>query len=1073
MVFLTGLKERLLTASAILVGGTVCGGPLGAIAASVAGGIVSPDLVTAHMNNIGVRLHRSGDQLGNHDLTAATGLAIALIIKSIGEAGTYPASTKKLTALAKYTLRAWQEIAQNIKQAEETNFDPIQEANIVELFQKGTADYVGQKVLTADDWQYLLKNWLCPGAKVELLDHVLSEVAGQLRDKFAFALREVLKADFETGGKAFAGLTLSLLGEMRGILQELLESRGEVQGQLLTAELTADLTAQLTVVTELRQELEGNTQRFKELGLQINSGFEAVLRELGLTQANITRMREELLEELRQLQAGLAKVSEQNEKIQETVDTGFAQSSQENQKIQETVDQGFERVIGYLEREKPQIQAISFSLDTSPPTVTNFQGRVEELKTVNGWLDDENNKLGVIVGMGGMGKSTLAAKVFRQRTDFQDKDKLWLDLGQRPSYSIVAREILRLLGQYSQVDLEAIEEACLTNVLINCLQRQRFLLVWDNLESVIGDEGYGEFLRRWLGKCHQTEILVTTQVVPELLQGKPTELDLPGLLVEDGVNFLKDLHITGNNTELEAFVQRVNGHPLTLKLAAGLLTDEFGKGTKISKLADLGLLEVSELMCRLEGEHREAVVQLVAVLDASFQRLSERWQRILSAVVVLRQVFNTEMVTALVEEEIREKDLRGLAQRGFLVAETAGYRLQPFIADYLKFRLGDLREAHLQAIAFYESRYKDRSQWQTVQDVQEYLEVFYHLCELGEYEAAFDVIWDKDDVNNFLDLRGKNQLRVKLYHQLIANLTDQQDCRYRLSLMNLGNAYHSLGQYTEAITFLEQSLVIYREIQDKQGEANCLMNLGNANYSLEHYPEAIALYQQALSIQREIQDRQGEANCLMNLGNVNYSLEHYPEAISLYQQALSIQREIQDRQGEANCLMNLGNVNYSLEHYPEAISLYQQALAIQREIQDRQGEANSLGNLGNANYSLGIYPEAITFYQKALEIYREIHDRRSEARTLSNLSFVYNKAGRIREGIEASQQAMFLHQELNLPLDVYPIPHWTKKLVKFSQHSKFHLVLCFIGGVFAFPFALIWLIIIILYRLIYQLFKRR
>lgn len=381
MVFLSGPQERLLTAGAILVGATICGGPLGAIAGSVAGGIVANDIVPVHLNSIGVRLRRSGDQLANHDLTAATGLTISLIIKSIGEAGTYPASTNKLTTLAKYALQAWQSIAQQLKQLAVENFAPLQEVNITELFRKGTADYVDQTVLTTDDWHDLLKNWLCPGAKVEFLDHVLVEVAGQLRDKFAFALREVLKADFEKGGKAFAGLTLSLLGEMREILQELVAGRVELEGQVLPAELTAELkrelTAQLTVVTELRQELEGNSQRFEELGQQINSGFEAVLRELGLTQANITRMREELLEELGQLQAGLVEVKEQ-------VEAGFVQSSQENQKLQNTVEVGFERVIGYLEREKPQIQAISFSLDTNPPTVTKFQGRVKELKTVNG-----------------------------------------------------------------------------------------------------------------------------------------------------------------------------------------------------------------------------------------------------------------------------------------------------------------------------------------------------------------------------------------------------------------------------------------------------------------------------------------------------------------------------------------------------------------------------------------------------------------------------------------------------------------------------------------------------------------
>ena len=55
---------------------------------------------------------------------------------------------------------------------------------------------------------------------------------------------------------------------------------------------------------------------------------------------------------------------------------------------------------------------------------------------------------------------------------------------------------------------------------------------------------------------------------------------------------------------------------------AGLLNDEIGSGAKISDLASLGVVDVAQLMTRLQGIHRRELVQLVAVLDASFNRLS-------------------------------------------------------------------------------------------------------------------------------------------------------------------------------------------------------------------------------------------------------------------------------------------------------------------------------------------------------------------------------------------------------------------------------------------------------------------
>ncbi|MCC5896760.1 MAG: tetratricopeptide repeat protein [Phormidium sp. BM_Day4_Bin.17] len=1157
MGLLAPAQTRLLTATAVLVGGTVCGGysgfiaGFGEIAASVAGGIVPDDMLAQYLNRTAVRLRGSQDKLGNHDLTEVTGFAIALIIKSIAEAGTYPHSTKKLTTLAKYTLKAWQEVAEALKEGEKVNFDPIQETELTELFRGNTREYVTQTVLRAEDWQILLKHWLCPGAKVQLPENVVQEVAAQLREKFAFALREVLKGDFAEGGRAFAGLTLSLLGEMQGILQELLNTSSQTQ--------TQDLQAELAAVRQLREELGADSQRFQVWGNQIQSGFGEVLRELGLTRGTLAEMRTELQQELRSLQEtlteGLGHLSLQNQQLQDTVETGFeegfASLNQQNQDLQETLETGFERVVAFFERDTSGVQAISFSLDTNPPKVSNWQGREEELKRVNRWLDDENTKLGVIVGLPGMGKSTLAAKLFRERTDFEDK--LWLDLGQRPSYSLVARGILQQLGKLSPQDLEDIPETRLTEVLVHCLQRRRFLLVLDNLESVLSDEGYREVLQRWLGACHQTEILVTTQVAPKLVQENPTELALGGLSAREGAQLLRELAVGGTEADLQEFVNQVNGHPLMLKLVAGLLHEELGEEVTIGQLAGLGIADVGLLMSRLRGYHRQEVVQLVAVLDASFNRLSEKWRRLLLSLVVLRQAFDGTVASAMIGETVAEKELRGLAKRGFLLAEAQGYRFLPFIAEYLKFRLGDLQEAHLGAIRFYESRIKPRVEWERLEDVQEYLEVFYHRCELGEYEAAFDVIWDGNNVSNFLDLRGNNQVLAELYQQLVENLPRREDWRYIASLTSLGNAYKSLrrypeaiachkqsldikrdignrgseaaslcnlghacnalGRYEEAIAFYKQSLQISQETGHQRWNANSLIGLGNACDALGRYEEAIAFHQQALDIQRDIGDRQCEAASLMGLGNAYDALGRYEEAIAFHEQSLDIKRDIGNRQGEAASLNNLGNAYNALGRYPEAIAVYGQSLDIQRDIGDRGGEAASLCNLGNAHNALGRYqeaidvleqslqvsqeighqpwkansliglgnaykalgryPEAIAVHEQALDIKRDIGDRKGEADTLMNLGNSYHKVGRIQEGFATSQQATAIYQDLNLPLDAYPIPNWLKKLAKFAQRGKFHLILCFLGGLMALPFALIGLISVILYRLIRQRFNPR
>ena len=85
---------------------------------------------------------------------------------------------------------------------------------------------------------------------------------------------------------------------------------------------------------------------------------------------------------------------------------------------------------------------------------------------------------------------------------------------------------------------------------------------------------------------------------------------------------------------------------------------------------------------------------------------------------------------------------------------------------------------------------------------------------------------------------------------------------------------------------------------------------------------------------------------------------------------------------------------------------------------------------------------------------------------MQNLGVAYNKMGRIKEGFAAGQQATAILQELDLPLDVYPYPNWVKKLIRFGESSNLKFILCIILGIFAFPFALVGIILITLYRLL-------
>lgn len=805
------------------------------------------------------------------------------------------------------------------------------------------------------------------------------------------------------------------------------------------------------------------------------------------------------------------------------------------------------------------------------------------------WLQADNVRLIGITGTGGYGKSSLVAKVFATAQSFEKQ--VWATFSQNYPFAVWARWLLEKLGKATPE-----KEADLLTAVCNNLRTGRYLLVLDNLETLVEangewhDKTYYDFLLRWLSSHTESVILVTSREQPQLPPNSWNYcrwLPLKGLSTDAGVALLEDLDIQGADAEMREFVKQADGHPLLIKLVAGVLHADEGDVVDISAFRQ----NIFEIL----GLHRyDSQASIGKILDASIARLTPKLQELLFNLSVYRPAFNATAAAALLLEEVTQADLRGLVKRSLLQENKLEsgwvFEFQPLILAYLKQQAGDLTQVHERAIAYYQFIAKES--WQTIKDITPQLEIVYHHCELKQYRQAYYIL---SYCHNFLSLRGYYTTIIELSsrlkkewqpsnqdensefasvlnnlgnaynslgeHQIAINYHQQSLAIYREigdrngeanSLLGLGNTYNSLGQYQQAINYLQQSMAICLEIGNRQGEAVCLNNLGNNyNYlreyqiaidhcqqslaieieigdrnakanslnnlgiaykSLGQYQIAIDFYQQSLTIYQEIGDRSGEAGSLNNLGNVYQSLGQYQIAINYHQQSLAIKREISNRNGEDSSLVGLGNAYYSLGEYQIAIDCYQQSLAIQLEKRDSKGEGGSLCNLGNAFRCLGKYQQAIDYYQQALivlretdsldfransltglggtytslkqyqqaidcyqqllTIQREIRDRNGEAQSLQRLSQLYNLTGRIKEGYAAAFQANQILKELELPIEAWAIPKWQKSIAKFAQRGKLQLGLCFLLGFFAFPFALVFIVSLILWRVVKSQLRR-
>ena len=540
--------------------------------------------------------------------------------------------------------------------------------------------------------------------------------------------------------------------------------------------------------------------------------------------------------------------------------------------------------------------------------MANWQGRTAEIANLKQWLNNPNIPLIGIEGIGGIGKSMLSAYIYEDETIAGFTKRFWADVSSGAIFTDVATQVLQDFGFRVPE-----QETQLVQALVKCLQSDEYLLIIDNLESLLRTDGiwgsqfYEEFFTTWVECGGKSKVIVTTRERPELPK-RWEWLPLSGLKIEDGIKLLTALGIQGN---LEEFVKLVDGYPLLLRFVADLLKEEYPQHPHLKRLESLGLGNLQQLLTdkKVVGQHRLENVGMVLVLDASFERLNELQKSLLQNISVYRGVVNAKAAMAVClassETEI-ERELRNLVKRSFLseklIDDGRWFEFQPVVLEYVRYKAGDQRSAHQQAINYYQSIAKQQP-WYTKDDIQEYLEIFYHFYQLADYDSAFEAIWH---CNDFLTLRGYYANQVELYGQLVSKWSktnDKENWHYTASLISLGNAYYSLGQYERAIAFYQQSLDIKKEIGDIRGESSSLGNLGNAYYFLGQYQRAIAFYQQSLDIKKEIGDIRGEANAWFNLGLSLEKVDREQDALGAYRNA----RELYQTMGLDTDVQNCNN----------------------------------------------------------------------------------------------------------------------------------------------------------------------
>ncbi|NJM63126.1 MAG: hypothetical protein HC849_27805 [Oscillatoriales cyanobacterium RU_3_3] len=327
------------------------------------------------------------------------------------------------------------------------------------------------------------------------------------------------------------------------------------------------------------------------------------------------------------------------------------------------------------------------------PDVSIFYGRQEELNTVQQWIVQENCRLITLLGMGGIGKTSLSVKLAHQIQDRFDCI-IWRSLRNAPPIDEILVELIQFLSNQEETNLPTQIDGKISG-LLKYLRSGRCLIILDNLESILqagdrtgsyrpGCEGYGQLLQIIGDTFHQSCLILTSREKPKGLAALEGEslpvrsLQLSGLLATDGRS-LFDVKgtFTATDDAWQILIDRYGGNPLAIKIVASSIRDFFD--------GDIAhFLNISQKIPFLFDDIQDLIGQ-------QFQRLTTLEQQIMYWLSINREpVSLPELQADFVNNvPVREliETLTSLQRRSLIEKNANRFTQQPVVMEYVTDRL--------------------------------------------------------------------------------------------------------------------------------------------------------------------------------------------------------------------------------------------------------------------------------------------------------------------------------------------------------------------------------------------------
>lgn len=637
----------------------------------------------------------------------------------------------------------------------------------------------------------------------------------------------------------------------------------------------------------------------------------------------------------------------------------------------EEPEQIFQYLAPDLPQEFPLLRTESAHPHNLPSETTAFVGRRPDIIALRALLVEKRVRLVTVTGFGGGGKSRLAIRTASDILWCYGEGIWYVDILPLSRPEELATTLLSACGLRDDPQRTPLQQ------LIEHFKSGRALLVIDGAEHF---EEIADEIAALLKGTENLQVLATSRSLLylsmefEYALAPLSATESIALFVERATQARRDFTVTDTNRgAIEALVERLEGNPLALELAAAQIRSLSPEEILEALQARFDVL--ASRMRDLHPRHRS----LRSTIDWSYQTLTPSEQRLFSSLSCFVGGFTLTAAQAVCSELCAIEDIPSTLTS---LREKSLLRIEPTAPETDRYLLQDsLREFGAEVL-------QNESPEQVGPLQERHAHYFQSLVRQEEPELR-----SANQKTALLRLE-REAPNIRAVMERLLSRASFEDAAHLAN--GLWRFWEARGWGREGRERVQRILKHASKLTEPQTHAELLLTAGRLEWNGAAAAQAVRHLERCVSLCQGggVDDAARiESTALTVLGMIAYSRGELVEADRYYEAALPLKAQIGDATGEAALRTNLGINALTRGDYPRAMSLFEEILDFRQKSGDRAREAQAWNCIGATAQASGDGPRAQEAFQKSFTMYEQLGDPVHAAHARINIGVLTLQAG--------------------------------------------------------------------------------